>query len=173
MPVRSWTGRTLLAPVECACHEEQGFETPLIIHTASTTKLITLPHQHSRIEKMRDLILLAAIAMPLVATFSNMGYFGPTNGQISNQYPTLIVAAGYAFSIWGVIFLLALALGYFDWRHSTGLNDRTRLVVVAGYLLTTSWMVVFSQYWFWAALVVMVGAWACLLFAAIRAHDHG
>lgn len=125
------------------------------------------------VEKVRWITLLAAIAMPLVAAFSNMGYFGPTNGQISNQYPTLIVAAGYAFSIWGVIFLLALVFGIADWRRSTGINDRTRLMVIAGYLLTTSWMVVFSQLWFWGALAVMIGAFVCLLYAALQAHDHG
>lgn len=128
---------------------------------------------HIRVEQMRWMTLLAAITMPLVAMFSNMGYFGPTNGEISNQYPTLIVAAGYAFSIWGVIFLLALAFGVADWRQVTGISDHTRFVIATGYLLTSSWMIIFSQLWFWGALAVMVGAFGCLLYAAIQAHDRG
>ena len=57
---------------------------------------------------MRLLVLLAAIAMPVVAWLSNSGHFGPDNGTISDLYPTLLVAAGYAFAIWGLIFLLDL-----------------------------------------------------------------
>ena len=55
---------------------------------------------------MRFLVLALALAMPLVGWLSNTGLLGPTNGEISDRYPTLIVAAGYAFAIWGPIFLL-------------------------------------------------------------------
>ena len=58
---------------------------------------------------MRWIVLLAALAMPLVAWLSQTGQFGPTNGAISDRYPTLLVAAGYAFSIWGLIFLWDVA----------------------------------------------------------------
>jgi hypothetical protein len=46
---------------------------------------------------MRLLVLLFSIAMPVVAWFSQRGVFGPDNGTVSGQYPTLLVAAGYAF----------------------------------------------------------------------------
>ena len=46
---------------------------------------------------MRWLVLLLSLAMPVVSWFSQQGVFGPTNGAISDRYPTLIVAAGYAF----------------------------------------------------------------------------
>ena len=48
---------------------------------------------------MRILVLLFAIAMPIVAWLSNNGSFGPDNGTMSDRYPTLLVAAGYAFAI--------------------------------------------------------------------------
>ena len=35
---------------------------------------------------MRILVLLAAIAMPVVAWLSNSGTFGPDNGTISDRY---------------------------------------------------------------------------------------
>ena len=60
---------------------------------------------------MRFIVLLFAIVMPLVAWMNQQGVFGPTNGEVSDRYPTLLVAAGYAFSIWGVIFLLDLVYG--------------------------------------------------------------
>ena len=57
---------------------------------------------------MRVLVLLFALAMPVVSWWSQSGAFGPDNGTVSDRYPTLLVAAGYAFSIWGLIFLLDL-----------------------------------------------------------------
>lgn len=47
------------------------------------------------------LVFLAALSMPLVAWASQRGLFGPDNAEISNRFPTLLVADGYAFSIWG------------------------------------------------------------------------
>ena len=49
---------------------------------------------------MRLLVLLFAIAMPIVGWLSNNGTFGPDNGTIPDQYPTLLVAAGHAFAFW-------------------------------------------------------------------------
>ena len=60
---------------------------------------------------MRWLVLLLSLAMPVVSWFSQQGVFGPTNGAISDRYPTLIVAAGYAFAIWGLIFLWDMVFG--------------------------------------------------------------
>ena len=57
---------------------------------------------------MRLLVLIAAIAMPVVAWFSNQGTFGPDQSEISARYPLLVQPAGYAFSIWSLIFLLDL-----------------------------------------------------------------
>ena len=62
----------------------------------------------------RLLVLLFAIAMPVVAWLTNNGTFGPDNGTMSDRYPTLLVAAGYAFAIWGLIFLLDLV--YAGWQ---------------------------------------------------------
>ncbi|WP_431258124.1 hypothetical protein ACQ86G_26810 [Roseateles chitinivorans] len=50
---------------------------------------------------LQILVILSALAMPLVAWASQRGVFGPDNGAISDRFPTLLVADGYAFSIWG------------------------------------------------------------------------
>ena len=70
---------------------------------------------------MRLLVLLSALLMPLVAWFSQRGAFGPTNAEVSAAYPTLLIAAGYAFAIWGLIFLSDIVYGV--WQ-ATG--DRRR-----------------------------------------------
>ncbi len=119
---------------------------------------------------MRILVLLFALAMPVVAWFSNEGAFGPDNGTISGRYPTLLVAAGYAFAIWGLIFLLDVV--YAVWQ-ATGERRRDPTLAriapwaAAGFALTALWMPFFSKGWFWACLAVIFLALACLAHCAL------
>lgn len=125
---------------------------------------------------MRLVVLLFALLMPVVAWMNQQGVFGPTNGEISDRYPTLVVAAGYAFSIWGLIFLLDLAYGV--WQF-TGARRRERALTLAampaaaGFMLTTIWMPMFSMGFYWACLAVIFGALACLVHAARQVVRHG
>lgn len=119
---------------------------------------------------MRLLVLLSAIAMPVVAWLSQRGVFGPDNGTVSGQYPTLLVAAGYAFAIWGLIFAFDLAYGL--WQATGARRDDTTLsriapTTAAGFLLTALWMPLFSMGRFWLCLLVIFAALACLARSAI------
>lgn len=124
----------------------------------------------------RLLVLLAAIAMPLVAWLTNTGTFGPDNGTMSDRYPTLLVAAGYAFAIWGLIFLLDLA--YAAWQLTGERKQDPTLSHIApwaaaGFALTTIWMPLFAMSQFWLCLLVIFGAAFCLIRCAmILSHDH-
>lgn len=118
---------------------------------------------------MRVLVLLVALLMPMVAWMSNAGLFGPDNATISNQYPTLLVAAGYAFSIWGLIF--AWDVGFALWQLRARGNEvllaRVRPAAAAGFALSAVWMPVFSMQIFWLALLIIWASFACLAFAAV------
>ena len=117
---------------------------------------------------MRFLVLILALAMPLVGWLSNSGLLGPTNGEISNRYPTLIVAAGYAFAIWGPIFLLdgVFGIAQAGVRAPDARLRRIRVLTAIGFALTSLWMVVFTLQWFWLALAIIWGSLWCLLGAA-------
>ena len=52
---------------------------------------------------MRLLVLLFAIAMPVVAFLTERGTFGATSAVQSAASPTLLVPAGWAFAIWSLI----------------------------------------------------------------------
>lgn len=125
---------------------------------------------------MRFIVLLFAVVMPLVAWMNQQGVFGPTNGEVSDRYPTLLVAAGYAFSIWGVIFLVDLI--YAVWQF-TGARRRDRALTLAampaaaGFLFTTVWMPLFSLGLFWACLLAIFGALACTAVALRHVVRHG
>lgn len=118
---------------------------------------------------MRFLVLLFAIAMPVVSWFSQQDAFGPDNGTISDRYPTLLVAAGYAFAVWGLIFVLDLVFAFWQLRRQAMLPARVRGFAAAGFALTAAWMPVFSQQVFWLALLVIWAALGCLLAAMLGA----
>ena len=124
---------------------------------------------------MRLLVLLAAVAMPVIAWLTNNGTFGPDNGTMSDRYPTLLVASGYAFAIWGLIFLLDLV--YAGWQltgQRRGDDTLARIApwAFAGFALTTAWMPLFSMGQFWLCLAVIVAATVCMTRCAmILSHD--
>jgi hypothetical protein len=118
---------------------------------------------------MRWLLLLVALAMPIVSWLSQDGAFGPDNGTISGRYPTLLVAAGYAFAVWGLIFALDVVFAIWQLRDKAVVPARVRALVIAGFGLTALWMPVFSQQVFWLALLIIWAALGCLLAAAMIA----
>ena len=119
---------------------------------------------------MKYLVTVLAWAMPVVAWLSNAELFGPTNGEISDRYPTLIVAAGYAFAIWGPIFVLDALFG--TWQAFDRAQDRSlariRPWTALGFAMTSLWMVVFSLQWFGLALAIIWVSLASLLFSAAQ-----
>lgn len=119
---------------------------------------------------MRIPVLLLALAVPVVAWLSQTGAFGPDQGTISDRYPTLLVAAGWAFSIWSPIFVLDIVHGVLQAtgrrRHDPVLG-RIAPATAAGFFLTAIWMPLFSQELFWLCLVVIFGALACLAWSAL------
>lgn len=118
---------------------------------------------------LRLLVLLMSLAMPLVAWFSQKGMFGPDNGTMSDRYPTLLVAAGYAFAIWGLIFALNVIYGVWQATGTRRRNQTLKRIApaaAAGFALTALWMPLFSMELFWFCLVVIFGALACLVYCA-------
>jgi hypothetical protein len=125
---------------------------------------------------MRILVVVAALAMPLVSYVSQLGYLGPDNGTISDRYPTLLIAAGYAFAIWGLIFLGDLV--YAVWQATGERRDDPPLSRIApwttaGFLLTGVWSPLFTLELFWLCVAVIFAALACMLRAAILAARAG
>merc|ERR1719329_1142985 len=51
---------------------------------------------------------LGYIGLIVINVGSGKGWFGPSNADISAKWPVPLTPAGWAFSIWGLIFLLQL-----------------------------------------------------------------
>ncbi|WP_194778512.1 tryptophan-rich sensory protein [Pararhodonellum marinum] len=70
-------------------------------------------------------------------------------GEISNQFDTLITPAGYAFAIWGLIYLLLTAFIVFQWvsyfkNQSEKSLDPTFIWLGVANLLNAAWIVVWT-----------------------------
>lgn len=106
---------------------------------------------------MKVLVALLAWTMPLVAWLSNARIFGPTNGEISDRYPTLIVAAGYAFSIWGAIFFLDVLYATRQMLEPAAevRLQRTRPWAALAFATSSLWMIAFTLQLFWVALAII------------------
>ena len=75
-----------------------------------------------------------------------------SNATISAENRSPVTPAGYAFSIWGLIYLASLALAYYQARadqRGRELHRRTGWWLVAAFLASTVWVPVFSTRTIW------------------------
>jgi len=86
---------------------------------------------------------------------------GASVGEVSGRNPTLVVPAGYAFSIWGPIF--ALCLVYAVWQALPGvrLPGGVGWSTAGAFFLNGVWELVFPFGLFLAAQAVLVGSFLC------------
>ncbi|KAG2429080.1 hypothetical protein HXX76_011320 [Chlamydomonas incerta] len=110
--------------------------------------------------------LLGYLFLVLVNVLSSTGAFGDTNAGVSGRYPTPLTPAGWAFSIWGVIFALqgmgvvhqVLNSGYREGGWKTNVVLRVGYGWQAGWLFQDLWQIIFVQ----QSVVGMYFAFGCL-----------
>jgi tryptophan-rich sensory protein len=93
------------------------------------------------------------------------------NGAMSARHPTLLTPAGYAFSIWGVIFSGLVAYTVWQLRPKawqTPLPGRLTPVLTLAVLATTCWTLVFSYGHIGLSLIVMLAILGLLAVAYAR-----
>lgn len=82
---------------------------------------------------------------------------GMTNADVSAKFPTLITPAGYAFSIWGVIYLTLVVFGIHQVRR--GKEVRFYNLIWPYFMVNAAansfWLVAFQNEWFLASLILM------------------
>ena len=92
-------------------------------------------------------------------------------GRISAENGTLVVPADYAFSIWGLIFLLCLAYaayGALPANRESPLLRRVGWFSAGAFLLNGLWEVLFPARQFLFAQVVIVAIFVCAAVAYLR-----
>jgi len=130
----------------------------------STDAFINGPHY-------RRWVAAAAVFGNIVLTYWSrvQPFNGQSMGYVSGKYHTLLTPAGYAFSIWGIIFL-ALAV-YAVWQlqpkqRYKKLPDAVAQPLTVASLATAAWVVLFAyEHLAWCAVTMLV-----ILMALIMAY---
>ncbi len=92
-----------------------------------------------------------------------------TIGEVSNKYFNLFTPAGYAFSIWGLIFLALLAYGIFQVRRAFFSDKKSDFIEQTGYwfllanLLNCSWVLAFVYGYTGISVLIMLGILGSLI----------
>lgn len=122
-------------------------------------------------------ILNAVLLLIMVAVsyLSNTGLFnGETMASISARYPTLVTPAGYAFSIWGLIYLGLLGFVIFTMRSLSGRPDAVEASQQAGpwfvlsCLANICWVLAWMYRYTGLSVLIMVLLLVCLCKIILR-----
>ncbi|MBP2472272.1 hypothetical protein JOF53_001144 [Crossiella equi] len=125
----------------------------------------------SATDRLRQaVVLLAAIAQAGVSTL-----LGQQQGAIARENASSILPAGYAFTIWAVIFALTIATGIAGLLPSLSGHPALRAggwPLAASMALNALWIVVFAQRQYVLAQVVILLSAAAAIGAALRVQRH-
>ena len=109
---------------------------------------------------------------------SNTGIFnGKTIANVSNQYHNLFTPAGYAFSIWGFIYLLLIGFVFYTGKSlfNPSKNDADNFVEKTGWwfivscLANCAWIVTWLYGYTGISVLVLLIAFISLLFILMEA----
>ncbi|PRD56088.1 tryptophan-rich sensory protein [Sphingobacterium gobiense] len=102
--------------------------------------------------------------------YANTGIFnGNTMGTVSDRYANFFTPAGYAFSIWGIIYLGLLGFVIYTGRSLFTKKETDLTVFKIGWLFVLSclanvlWVVAWLNDYFGLSVIIMIALFACLL----------
>ena len=103
-------------------------------------------------DRMRSYLVLAATLGVIVFNWiAATGRLGKDTGAISDSYPTLVTPAGYAFSIWSLIYLGMLAFSVYQMLPSNVVRFRSiRSLYIFTCALNCAWL------YFWNGEQIMI-----------------
>jgi len=115
---------------------------------------------------------LAGYVINSVITYASIfGAFGPDNSELSAKYQLLITPAGFAFSIWGPIFIwegVFAVVQMFPQYRGSKIVELATPGWLGACVCQCLWTLIFAQEWMPAALVCMLGILSSLLMIAAR-----
>lgn len=121
----------------------------------------------------KKIIKVSAILAYIVMVVTNylavtLPLAGRSTGAISDNYPNLFAPAGYAFSIWSLIYtLLGIYVVYQLLAKSDGLVVKVSKVFILNALLNAAWIFAWHYDFIWLSLIIMLG----LLITLIKIAD--
>lgn len=128
--------------------------------------------QNSALQIGRQWLTVVAILMAIAVNgYSNIfPPAGKNTGEVSNTTlgGVLITPEGYAFAIWGLIYLGLIVYGIYQalpaQRHQKAFKQ-VSWAIIAACILQMVWIYVFLTYHFWWAAAIILGIVGCLIVA--------
>src|SRR5699024_6799525 len=95
-----------------------------------------------------------------------LNYWSGTNvGSVADANQAIIQPAGFAFSIWGLIYMLLFAwIIKLFFSGDGSVTARLKFWPVVNFLLNGLWILVFTQQWLWASVIIIAG----LLYSLVK-----
>mgnify|MGYP001015748914 CR=1 FL=1 len=94
---------------------------------------------------------------------------GSSVGNVADDNPTIIQPAGFAFAIWGLIYILIfiwMIKLFFSKNDKTSVVERLTYWPIINFILNGVWIVTFTQQWMIISTIVILA----LLFTLFRMH---
>ncbi|MCE7007591.1 tryptophan-rich sensory protein [Kibdelosporangium philippinense] len=114
-------------------------------------------------------LLCAAVLQVLAGIVGGAGLWGESVGVVANSYPTLLLPAGTAFTIWSLIYVGFGAMAIRQaLQRNRDVHRRTGWWLVAAGVLNAAWILLFTNRLILLAQVVIVALLICLIAAALR-----
>ncbi|KPQ36229.1 MAG: TspO-related protein [Phormidesmis priestleyi Ana] len=129
--------------------------------------------EHSALGTLvRQWVTVVAVLMAIAVNAISNIYppAGKNTGEVSNTIlgGVLITPAGYAFAIWGLIYLALIAYSLYQAlpanRHNAAIA-KVSWGLVGACVLQIAWIYVFLTFQFWGSVVLMAGILGCLIFS--------
>lgn len=92
---------------------------------------------------------------------------GRDTGAISDAYPNLFAPAGYAFSIWGLIYTLLAIYVVYQLVRGNKLTDQINRIFIINALFNAGWLIAWHYDVIWLSVIIMLG----LLITLIKIAD--
>ena len=121
---------------------------------------------------INTVIIAATIAFNSIASAG--GINGNTVGGISDKYDTLFTPSGYAFAIWGIIYLALIAFAIFQLRRAFSREKESDFILQTGPWMTVAnmanilWLYAWLNEFIGLSLVLMLVILVSLLILVIR-----
>ncbi len=121
---------------------------------------------------LNTLVILAVIFWNYWSNTGNIG--GKTVGELSDEYANLFTPAGYAFAIWGVIFLGLIVFGVNQLRLAFSNTEYSDTILQVGPWLTIANIGNAAWLWFWLheqtgiSVIVMIVILIALIQVILR-----
>ncbi len=120
------------------------------------------------------LVVVATLGTIVFNTLAANGYVNDVSPKvISEKYPTLLTPAGYAFSIWSLIYLGLTAFSIYQLRRtiSDGVR-RIRSLYILSCVFNCAWIYFWHHEQIGASLAVILMLLGTLLLIEIKVRDH-